>query len=215
MASHQQQHQHDFEHEHEEVDKKRWLWIGVIVVALIGGGVFIALQRSRTATPPPAAAAAPAAPAKPAEELVLGRWPGKGHLNGNIESLIISNSQDYDRLHINASITGTELSVGKKKFVTGLGTHAKSRIVLGLKKEYKTFRGFCGVDDDAGTGGTVVFKIEGGGKMLFTSSLMKGSNAAKPFEVSVRDLDQVALIVEDGGDGIGFDHADWVDLSLL
>ena len=49
---------------------------------------------------------------------------------------------------------------------------------------------------------------------LFKSEIIKGRSKPIAFRVPVNGLDGVTLIVKDGGDGVDFDHADWVDLKL-
>ena len=43
---------------------------------------------------------------------------------------------------------------------------------------------------------------------------MKGRMKAADFSVPVTGLTGLTLLVEDGGDGINSDHADWVNLNL-
>ena len=68
---------------------------------------------------------------------------------------------------------------------------------------------------DAETIGTIVFKIANDKEaVLFTSTLMQRNMSAAKFEVSFARSQYVDLIVEDGGNGIDYDHADWVNLKL-
>lgn len=118
---------------------------------------------------------------------------------------------------LNRSVLGTPLSIGGRGFETGFGTCPISRIEISFPDKYKTFSGSCGVDDAMqarGSVGTVVFKVLHGEKVLFESPLMKGRMNAADFSVPVKGLTGVTLLVEDGGDGINSDHADWVNLNL-
>ena len=119
---------------------------------------------------------------------------------------------------LNRSVLGTPFSIGGREYQTGFGTCAISRIEISFPAKYKTFTGSCGVDDAMqpanGSVGTVVFKVLDGGKVLFESPLMKGRMKAADFSVAVNGLASLTLIVEDGGDGITSDHADWVNLNL-
>jgi hypothetical protein len=118
---------------------------------------------------------------------------------------------------LNRGVLGTPLSIGGRRYQTGFGTCAISRIEISFPAEYKTFTGSCGIDDvfqDRGSLGTVVFKVLHGEKVLFESPLMKGRMKAADFSVPVTGLTSLTLLVEDGGDGINSDHADWVNLNL-
>lgn len=122
--------------------------------------------------------------------------------------------QGWGKPQLNLSVTGNPLSIGGRTYASGLGTHAVSRIGITFEPRFKVFSGRCGVDDWVGAGGSVIFKIEGDGKTLFTSPLMKGGVPAAGFAVSVQGLSGLILLVESGGGGINGDHADWVNLEL-
>ncbi len=49
------------------------------------------------------------------------------------------------------------------------------------------------------------------------SPVLTGSSIQKavPFAVSLKDKSELYLIVEDGGDGYDYDHADWLDMVLI
>lgn len=120
-------------------------------------------------------------------------------------------SQDYGTPHINKSITGVGLSIGGEKYATGVGSHASSEVTFDLNGKAKLFEAMVGVDDDSGTQGSVVFSIMVDGKTVAKTPVMRGGD--KPIQIGA-DLEgakMIALSVEDGGDDISFDHADWAD----
>lgn len=122
--------------------------------------------------------------------------------------------QDWRGLAVDSSVGGGHLTIGGSTFESGFGTHANSRIDVAFKPGNSTFSGACGVDDETGRAGTVVFKIMAAGRTLFVSPLMHGHDKAVRFSVSVKGLSSLVLVVDSGGDGIDSDHADWVDLKL-
>ena len=128
--------------------------------------------------------------------------------------LVNSVTQGWGTAHLNNSVFGKPLSIGGQAYQTGFGTHAISRIEISFPAKYKTFTGSCGVDDEVQNRGSVVFKVLDGEKVLFESPLMKGKMKAADFSVPVNGLTSLILIVENGGDGIDSDHADWVNLNL-
>lgn len=118
---------------------------------------------------------------------------------------------------LNRSVIGTPLSIGGQGYETGFGTCAVSRIEISFPTKYKTFTGSCGIDDvfkNRESLGSVVFKVLNGEQVLFESPLMRGKMKAMDFSVPVTGLSSLILLVEDGGDGISSDHADWVNLAL-
>jgi NPCBM/NEW2 domain len=130
------------------------------------------------------------------------------------EIQVKSVTQEFGTPRLNASVGEKPLSIGKRGYETGFGTHASSRIEISFPSKYRTFTGSCGVDDEVQDHGSVVFKILDGEKVLFESRLMKGGMRAADFSVPVDGLTGLTLIVDDGGDGNHHDHSDWVDLRL-
>ncbi|HEY3122800.1 MAG TPA: NPCBM/NEW2 domain-containing protein [Thermoanaerobaculia bacterium] len=122
--------------------------------------------------------------------------------------------QEWGKPQLNHSVMGKPLSIAGQKYLAGLGTHAASRIRIAFKPEFKSFSGFCGVDDWVGTGGSVVFKIRSDGKELFATPLLRGGMRPVEFSIPVEGLSSLVLLVENGDGNRDGDHADWVDLSL-
>jgi len=112
------------------------------------------------------------------------------------------------------SVDGNALSIGGKSFASGVGTHAVSEMVL-QRNGATRFQASVGVDDEVGEKGTVVFSVYGDDKELWASGVMKGGQVAKSVDVDLAGCAQVKLVVNDAGDGIGFDHADWADARFI
>ena len=206
--------------------KKFW---GVAFGAFLAGAMttFVYFTRFVQEAPVPAdpsngaAQVAAQPPARPkADKITLGQSVGveleafgKGELPGGLGALIKAFTQQYGTLHVNQSVDENPLRIGKEQFTNGLGTHSTSKIRLELGGKYKALSGLVGAD--AETIGTIVFKIANDkGAVLFTSTLMQRDMSAAKFEVAVAGSQYVDLIVEDGGNGIDYDHADWVNLKL-
>lgn len=43
---------------------------------------------------------------------------------------------------------------------------------------------------------------------------MRKGDAARAFDVDLSGLDKVLLLVEEAGDGIMYDHADWLEVKI-
>ena len=111
----------------------------------------------------------------------------------------------------------TPLSIGGRKFDSGVSTHAESSFWIDLKGQTERFVAWVGVDDEAGQGkGTVIFKVIGDGKtLLFESPVMRGGDAPLPVNVSVRGVKLLELVVGDAGDGILMDYGDLADARFI
>jgi hypothetical protein len=109
---------------------------------------------------------------------------------------------------------GGPIVIGTSPFDHGIGAHAPSRIVLDLGGRCSLFLADVGLDEEVGDSGSVVFEVWGGGDLLATSGLVRGSRPPVPLVADVAGLDAVALVVTPAGDGPASDHADWGDARL-
>lgn len=77
-------------------------------------------------------------------------------------------------------------------------------------------RQFVGIGSGEGKldKGSVIFKILGDGKELFNSGVMRQGDKAKSVDIPLRGVYDLEFIVEDGGDGISGDHANWLDAEF-
>ncbi len=140
----------------------------------------------------------------------------------NLSSLTPTNPssewQGYAVMKNNLSITGQTLTVAGYQTANGIGTHANSRIVYNLGGQYSTFTGSVGRDDAADncSCGTMrlQFIIKADGETKFTSALLTPTHGKESFSVNVTGKSQLELIVNDGGDNVYGDHADWLDAIL-
>ena len=65
-----------------------------------------------------------------------------------------------------------------------------------------------------GTVGSVTFEVYVDGEKKFDSKLMKSKDPMKYLEVDINGAKELKLVVTDGGNGIGSDHATWGDAKL-
>lgn len=122
--------------------------------------------------------------------------------------------QEWGSPRRNRSVDGAPLKIGGKTFAAGLGTHASSTLDLRLDGNAIRFRAMVGVDDETNGVGTVRFRVIVDGKTRFDSGVMRGNQAAKAVEVDLKGAKTLRLEVDDAGDGIDHDHADWADARL-
>lgn len=110
-------------------------------------------------------------------------------------------------------LPGTDVLLGStgELFARGIFAHAPARHAYQLGGKWETLKGKAGLAQ--GNDGSVVFVIEGDGKELWRSPLVKPENL-QSFEVSVKGVQQLQLHVEDGGNGAGSDWGLWLEPML-
>jgi hypothetical protein len=109
---------------------------------------------------------------------------------------------------------GGPLTIGTTTYAKGLGAHATSEVGLHLGKRCSRLTAVVGVDDEVGELGSVVFEVWADDRRVWQSPLLTGTDPASPVDVDLTGTTTVALRVTDGGDGGGYDHADWADARL-
>lgn len=121
----------------------------------------------------------------------------------------------WKQVNLNKSVENNALGINGKKYEKGLGTHADSEIIYELNGSYDKFTSVIGIDDDAYSNGSVIFKVLGDGKLLYESPKLTGKDKEKMIDVSIKGINELKLIVENAGDSISWDHADWADAKLI
>lgn len=116
------------------------------------------------------------------------------------------------------SIDGNTMQVSGVQYYQGIGTHADSRMVFNLSAgSYTTFYGKVGRDDDADNGsdlGKVQFSIKTDGSAVWNSGVHGNTTGAENFSINVTGKNTLELLVNQSGDGIYYDHANWMDVYL-
>ncbi|MCD6332162.1 MAG: NPCBM/NEW2 domain-containing protein, partial [Bacteroidales bacterium] len=115
---------------------------------------------------------------------------------------------------MNQTVLRKPLTVADVTYKNGVGTHAVSTFLLDLNRKGKILSGKVGVDDEATDKASVEFMLLGDRKILWESGTIHRGDSAASFNVSLRGIQQLGLLVTDAGDGINYDHADWLDVQL-
>jgi NPCBM/NEW2 domain len=121
--------------------------------------------------------------------------------------------QGFGTLQKNRSVWEKPLIIGAKHFRRGLGTHAKSEIVYRLDGKYGRFQAWAG--PDMATFGTMGFAVVVDGQERWKSGKMSRGDAPQRIDVDVSGAKELRLLVDDAGDNIMGDHADWAEARLL
>jgi alpha-galactosidase len=125
-------------------------------------------------------------------------------------------SQGWGDPHKNQSVEGHTLTIGGKQFARGFGTHAEGTLRVNLAGGSQKFSASVGVDDEVNgnAASSVEFIVNGDGKVLWKSGVMKAGDAARDCEVDLAGVKSLVLEAGDAGDGMNYDHADWADAKF-
>ncbi|MER5309044.1 endo-alpha-N-acetylgalactosaminidase family protein [Streptomyces sp. NPDC002773] len=106
---------------------------------------------------------------------------------------------------------GTPLRIGGVAYAKGLGSHAPATIRYYLGGRCTSLTAQVGVDDVQTARGSVRFSVLADGVEKVQSPVLKATDPAWALTADVTGASYVDLVVGDGGDGNGNDHADWGD----
>lgn len=120
----------------------------------------------------------------------------------------------------NRSVSGGTLRYRGHPISKGLGMHSDSTLEYQLTESDQRFQALIAVDDEAGTSGSVIFRVlidRGDGKWMeaWKSSIQRGGDPAKKVEIDVRGGRRLQLQVERADRGDEWDHANWLDACLI
>jgi endo-alpha-N-acetylgalactosaminidase len=104
---------------------------------------------------------------------------------------------------------GSPLTIGGTVYAKGLGSHAPAKIRYYLGGKCTSFTAEVGVDDVQKSAGSVQFGVTADGVEKVKSPVLKAADTAWSLTADVTGAKYVELVVGDGGDGNGNDHADW------
>ncbi|NGN67349.1 hypothetical protein G5C51_26025 [Streptomyces sp. A7024] len=104
---------------------------------------------------------------------------------------------------------GSPISIGGTTYEKGLGTHAPADIKYYLGGNCEKLTAEVGVDDAQKTAGSVQFSVLADGEKVAESPVLKAADAAHRLDADIAGAQYVQLVVGDGGDGNGNDHASW------
>ena len=94
-------------------------------------------------------------------------------------------------------------------YVKGLGVHATSEVVYRLGGTCSNLLADAGVDDLVGEAGSVVFQVWADGRLVYDSGPATGRDPARRIDLAIGGVDELRLLVTDGGDGDNNDYAVW------
>jgi hypothetical protein len=109
---------------------------------------------------------------------------------------------------------GRTIRIGGASYPKGLGVHANSDVRFNIGGNCSTFRSFIGIDDEVNGYGSVVFQVYADGVKIYESPVMTGGSANREVNVSVAGKNELRLVVDEAGDNIHSDHADWANARL-
>lgn len=113
------------------------------------------------------------------------------------------------------SSDGNPITLNDVVYSKGLGTHADSTITYALGGQYARFQASVGVDDETYGNGAVTFEVWLDGVKAFDSGVLNATSATPDIDLDISGVNELKLIVTNGGNGNDWDHADWGGARII
>ena len=113
------------------------------------------------------------------------------------------------------SVDKNSLKLKGVTYPHGLGTHASSEVTIALDGCATKFVAMVGVDDEVGDKGSVSFEIWVDGKRVAEAPGLKGGGEPKMISADLAGAKEMTLVVDEGDDGMNYDHADWAGAMIF
>ncbi|MBN1343123.1 MAG: NPCBM/NEW2 domain-containing protein [Phycisphaerae bacterium] len=110
---------------------------------------------------------------------------------------------------------GGPLRLGGKVYERGIGINSHSVIRVSLARRARRLMADIGLDRNVdGTKASVRMRVQVEGKDVFVTEVIKATGQVLTIDVPLAGARCFDLVVDDGGDGRGWDQADWCDARV-
>jgi len=111
---------------------------------------------------------------------------------------------------------GGPLRLGEKVYARGIGVNSHSVLRVELTKPAARLLADIGLDRNVdGTPGSSAFHVAVDGKDVFATEVLRPADGMQKIDVPLGGARQFELIVDEGGDGRGWDQGDWADARVV
>ena len=141
-------------------------------------------------------------------------------LSEDLAGRVVSHTQGWGELGFNTAVQpsgrpAAALRIVDRTYRRGLGHHAPGEIVVDLGGQFRSFQADLGIQWQGGrTTGSVVFQVYVDDRKAFDSGVVHETDEPRSIDIPVVDAQELRLVVNDAGDGITCDCADWADARL-
>ena len=121
--------------------------------------------------------------------------------------------------HHDRNVLGGRLTVKRRTYEKGLGTHSASRLTYQLEpSRFHRFAAQVAIDDLAEQRGSVIFRVyllrQGEWQLAYASPVLRGGDPPASVTVELGEAAQLALVTDFADRGDECDYANWLEARL-
>lgn len=164
------------------------------------------------------AVGASAEPLDMSREIALNRlWEettfGRAEASGSALTLVAEEGPGDTK--VNRCAAGGPLRLGDRVYDRGIGVNSTCELRVALAAPGERLRAIVGLDRNVdGTAGSVRFHVRAGEHSLLSTEVIRAGDRPQAIDVPLSGAREVSLIVDDGGDGRGWDQGDWAEARV-
>ncbi len=111
---------------------------------------------------------------------------------------------------------GTPMRLGEKAYTRGIGVNSRSVLRVTLDRPAARLLADIGLDRNVdGTAASASMHVAADGKELFATPVLRPDGKVQALDLPLAGATSIELTVNDGGDGRGWDQADWADARVV
>ncbi len=131
------------------------------------------------------------------------------------DRLVIEREFQPGTTKIGLTAVGRSLRLGGRVYARGIGVNSPSVLRVTTTQPVVAFSADIGLDRNAdGTDGSVRMYVKAGGRTLFSTGVITADGRVYPCRVDLGGVTEFTLEVDDGGDTVNCDQADWCDAQI-
>jgi dolichyl-phosphate-mannose-protein mannosyltransferase len=123
--------------------------------------------------------------------------------------------QGWGQSRLGVSVTGKPIEVGGIAYPDSFGLHSEAVLTYPVSKRFSRVQGFGGLPDyQIGSKASVRFIVEGDGKVLWQSPVVKAGDPIMPIDIDISGISTLQLKIDDAQDGKTDDHGFLANLTF-
>jgi len=132
------------------------------------------------------------------------------------ERLIILHEDELGDTKIGRCAAGGPLRLGEKVYPRGIGVNSQSTLRVMLERPVRNLVAVIGLDRNVdNTKASCRFHVRAGGKEIWATEILRANAAPCAIDVPLEGAKEFDLVVDDAGDGRGWDQGDWAAARMV
>lgn len=123
-------------------------------------------------------------------------------------------TQDWSLPQANLPLKENQLMIAGQLFRFGMATRTEGLFKFDLRGGAQWFHAVLGLDDASDRNSTVLFSVLADDKLVFKSNVMVYGSKAINVDLDLRQVKQLSIIIDNGGNGRYTDRADFADAFI-